>query len=529
MSASVLKRLQKPGKDRIVVALVLFLLLVGTIGLAIVGLFGGGPDEETYETGSASIDDFLNIRSEMSIPDGDLVFVASDSDPLYAMIATPLAVRYEANMSISPLLVYQGLEDRYTYTDASSSVNKFLSDYGTSNTTAIVIGDALYSNLDVALEMAPFCGGNMHDAEAISLEVARTFWTQSAAVILVEQSEWGYQEAVNTVPLAAYLGIPVIVADKMDEKIAPTLQNLGVKYSIVCGGIGGYGRTLRHVDTDANLLKHVNANLNQNESAYDSKWLKANPREIRVLRARADYHQHQIADDVIKVIKERIGGDINYVVMANPADVKAKKVAMITDESGNQVPDQIVYYEEGIIMDSAGKPYPGAAPYGNDGPSFVFDIPYDYANVIVDVKMDVSEARGPSSAWRPGSPIEGNADGSGERVYIFLGMDKNGDGVLDTESDESQFFGGSPGYNYIRSNPDLGYSPTNPPIWAHLSIELPFFMDPVREHVIQLLGKLPTDPDVSAPYEVTITVQNLTDPTFPLMPGLSSMAPYLAA
>ncbi|MDG6219905.1 MAG: C25 family cysteine peptidase [Candidatus Thermoplasmatota archaeon] len=505
-----LKRIKDDNREKFLVTLVLLMLLVATIGIAILNLMGGGVTPDNYETGSASIDDFLNINSVFNEPGPETMFIVSDSDPLYALAATPAAVYYSSsNASVRPLLVYQGASNRYSYTTSSPAVKRFIASYSSSNTTAYLIGDLPYGDLDVRQEISPIRGM----AEEVSLEIANHFWTQSDAVILVEQSEWGYAEAVNTVPLAAYLNIPVIVANKMDEDIAPTLRNLGVKYSIVCGGIGGYGKTLRYALSPAQIAASMKV-------AED--WVKSNMDDLDVQRTIADHHQPLMADALIKVIRTRIGGDVNYVTMANPADTRVKTVARLP-EGGL---DQVRYSWTDSIQDSGARAYPGAAPYGNDGPSYTFSVPYQFSNLIIDLKMDVSEATGPLWSYlNPGSPIEKNADGSGERIYAFIGVDLNEDGILDTESEEVQFFGGSPGYDFIRE----GTGTSGRPMWAHFRIELPFYNPPKEEHIVQLLGKLPTVPSSSAKFELEIIVQNLTDPTYPLMPGLSSMAPYLTA
>ena len=369
--------------------------------------------------------------------------------------------------------MYQGIKDRYPYVGESSAVSHFINMYDATNASMIVLGDPLYHNLNARLHMAPF-EGSPHE---VSLTFAKEFWNKTDAVMLVEYSDQGYEEAVNAVPLSSYLSIPVVVVDEVNDTIASDLKNLGVKYSIVCGNISGYGKTLHF------------------------------------------HSQEEIADAIITVIKERIGGDINYVTLANPLDVQP------LHKTGRS----ISFHYQGMIRDSAARAYPGAAPEGADGPTFNYTIPYALANVKVDLRMDVSEATGPR--WSYGilrDNVEHNADGSGERIYVYMGIDLNNDSVLDSspEGGELQFFGGSPAYDFIRANPN---DPTSKPLWAHFYIELPFYNEPNPSHLIQLLANLPTDPDTSAEFILDITVEELEQPAYPLMYGLSSMAPYLAA
>ncbi|GEM_PF-656952 len=465
------------ARTKKILAGVIALLFLATVLWVAVSM--RGPTVTGYETGSASVDELLRIESQFKDP-GDVAFIASDSSPMYALIGTPLGAYYTGSTpTFHPLLVYQGKEDRYPYTSGSSAIGHFLNMYDPTNASLIVLGDPLYTELPGELVLPPFSG----TPEEVSLDVAVHFWNYTDAVVLVNDDEKGYEEAVNAVPLASYLSIPVIVVDGgVDAHVADILSSLKVKYSIVCGDIGGFGKALHF-------------------KSYE-----------------------EIEDAIIKVIRERVGGDINYIALANPMDVYPPRVKVVDGE-----PQELKFHFEGIIHDSSARAYPGAAPEGNDGPAFNFTIPYKYANVKIDVKMDVSEATGPTWSYGPlRDNVEHNADGSGERIYVFIGIDRNNDSVLDTstESDELQFFGGSPGYDYIRANPR---DPHSKPLWAHFYIELPFYNEEQPEHIIQLLGKLPTDPDTSAPFTVDITVQELEDTNYPLMFGLSSMAPYLAA
>ena len=158
-------------------------------------------------------------------------------------------------------------------------------------------------------------------------------------------------------------------------------------------------------------------------------------------------------------------------------------------------------------------------PPGEGSPEHFVDIPYPYTNMIIDIKMDLSEVP--------------NADLSGERIYAYIGVDEDKDGILnadeDSENDKLQFFGGSPGYDFIRPG-----GTNTPPSEAWFHTEIPFFND-IGEHAIVLMGILPTDQDKlisgvgTANYDLTVTIEELEDANYPLMPQISSMAGYLTA
>ncbi|RLF48585.1 MAG: hypothetical protein DRN20_04260 [Thermoplasmata archaeon] len=466
MISKYLDKIKGDKKAKKIISLVIALLLILTLVWGVLHLRIGAA-RPVYETGVLSLDELLQITSEMKDPEHPIV--ASDSDPFYAIMATPIALHYnEGVQHVAPLLVFQGKHDRYTNTGPSSAVNRFFIQYN--ETKAIIVGDVDTASLH-PIAAKKFEGSPQN----VSLELATEYWNRTTGALIVDYSDEGYQQAVVAAPLASYLSIPIVVADEMNDHVAGYLEKLGVRYTIVCGDIEGYGKAMHF------------SNINE------------------------------INDVVISVVRERLHSNITYIAVANPLDTYVK-----------QVTDSVEYEYSGYIHDSSAKPYPGAAPMGEDGPTFNFSVPYKYANVKIDVKMDVREA-GTRFWWGiPAREIEDNADGSGERIYAFVGKDLNDDGKLEVSEDskELMFFGGSPSYEYIRENPS---DPTSKPIWAHFYVELPMFNEEVERHVILLLAKLPTDKDGSAFFTLKITVENLTSPTYPLMPGLSTMAPYLAA
>ncbi|MCG2826867.1 MAG: hypothetical protein L6265_09780, partial [Thermoplasmatales archaeon] len=177
-----------------------------------------------------------------------------------------------------------------------------------------------------------------------------------------------------------------IVTDSVDEDVAKTLESLGVKYSLVCGDMKGY-----------KLTKHFNS-------------------------------VEEIQDWTISVVRQRLGDDVSYITMANPMDAYRLKIEETYSPPWSPITDEIEH--------SPSTSYPGRPEMG-EGPIHYFNVPYKYANIIIDVTMDISQ-----EAW---------GDDSGARMYAFLGIDGNKDGVLEegSEDDHIKFFGGSPGYSII--------------------------------------------------------------------------------
>ncbi len=457
-----------------------------------------------YETGTATLSDVLNSKSTRKI--GSTSTIVSDESPYYALIGTPAALYYEktttpptgfalnvtapyVNISVNTLI--PGSEWMVRYASPLLAVNpdtpsrgciRFLDQYN--NPPVVTIGDVpstlssdereWESPTSVALGVSKSFDGSMKD---MSLDVAKHFWKSSDGVILVRNDQEGYNQAVVAVTLASYVDIPVIVTNSVDEDVAKTLDGLGVKYSIVCGDMKGY-----------KLTKHFSS-------------------------------VEEIQDWTISVVRQRLGeNDVSYVTMANPNDIYDVKGA-----------NPITYTETGEIENSGAKAYPGRPEMG-EGPPYYFNVPYMYANVKIDVTMDIS-----NEAW---------GDDSGARVYVFVGVDGDGGGLDETnENDKIQFFGGSPAYEntgYEGGDPTgdgtylSSFDGTPTSKFAHFYTEMPLFNDK-GEHCIQLLGKIPTDDgggplsDMKTTYTLTITVEELDSYIYPRLHDVSSLAPYLTA
>jgi hypothetical protein len=307
--------------------------------------------------------------------------------------------------------------------------------------------------------------------------------------VLVRNTDDGYNAAVTVTVLASYLDIPVIVTDRVDAKVAGTLGSLGVTKTIVCGNMDGYGKVLSF----------------------------GNIQSKKVL----DLAQKTVT----RVVRERLGQDISYIALANPLDTYRPRVL------ATFIPKD--FPVNGTIADSNSAAYPGAAdPVTKDNPIYYFDVPegYTYANVILDLWLDLSK-----EAW---------GDFDGARMYAYLGVDGDGNGVIDTSKaqDKLQFFGGTPAYETtgLQAPPAGGTLSDWMKVsgFGHLHTTIPIYND-TGKHAVQLLARLPTDwgsnplvgesGDFQAPFTLNITVEKLASPTYPLMENLSTLAPYLAA
>jgi len=275
--------------------------------LASVGIYYWAPTET--KKAEANLEDVFSISGVLSSNTPDAISV-SNSSPFYALIATPLAVHYdvEGMQHIVPLYVKN--------TDnPSSAVIRVESQIG------------IQSNEIQIPEMSDI---SVKDS---SLNIAKKYWKHSDGVLLIENNETGYDLGVVAIPLASYLSMPVIITDKIDQDVKEVLQDLGVKYSLVCGNIDGYGDYIKFDNVD------------------------------------------EIVDASIKLVQEKFG-DINYITLTNPRDAYPPKVLNSTSYSFESKKAGVANLLPSTILN-----------LGKKGDSFSFTIPkdYKYARVVMEI------------------------------------------------------------------------------------------------------------------------------------------------
>ncbi|UCH89814.1 MAG: hypothetical protein JSV49_03990, partial [Thermoplasmata archaeon] len=205
-----------------------------------------------------------------------------------------------------------------------------------------------------------------------------------------------------------------------------------------------------------------------------------------------------------------LGLEPNYIALANPLDSHQPEVLDSFEE---------VFTGEVTSSDTGSTSDPSADP---NSPKHYITIPEDYqwANVKIETVMDFTQ-----------SPIPGRTpDLDGQRCYTYFGVDEDEDGVMhndpDSENDRFEFFMQSLGYETIRDA-------SGNALQARCYAEEPIY-NAQGKHVVQILATLhltytPFAPPPTTTYTVTVTVEKRSCHNYPLMPELSSLAPYLAA
>lgn len=416
----------------------------------------------------ANIGDLLNSRSQRREENYDAVVIPYTS-PYIGLVATPLTVYYDnTSKNMCPLLL--GGANPSTYERGiSKAVGGFLSRYEPANILTLgVMGDAMEEELALFNTTGSI---SLADPRSVSMEVAERFWEFSDGAIIVENSQEGYDMAVNVVPLASYLNIPVIITDKTRDTWK-TLESLNVKYTLICGGLDGYKKTFFFQNiTQAHDLIGVGV-------------------------------EHQ--GKKVSILKDRIGiEEIKYIAMANPRDID---VPVVLDEVSQTFRGTVTSQASG----STSNPNSDST-----ATTHYFTIPddYEWCKIILDTKVQYS------SSAIPGRTPEMD----GQRSYTYFGIDSDRDGEMTEDSDNDdhlQFFSPSVGYESMGT-------------CTHGYTEKPIFRS-TGEHGIQLLATLhyqvnPLAPPPESSYTITVKAQKLSHSNYPLTPYISCLSPVLAA
>jgi len=458
----------KSKKKTLIAGFIVGLLLVGAVLLFF--LLGTGAEDEKPR---ATMDDLLNSVSVRSDSDPGTVLVDMDR-PYLVLASTPIAMYYEGQEPISIPMLTSGDNPDTPEEGQSKAVDKFMEAYSSSD--VLGVGD-----VEADTVITSYC------PMQISTELALTYWKASDGAVLVKHDQSGYDLAVNAVPLASYLNIPVIITDSQPKKVDDTLKQLGVKYTLMCGDLPGYGKI----------------------------WPLENKEEVQAILA-TGYPDTAGVDR--SILGDRVEINTSYVVMANPNDIR--------------VPTVLEEFEEtftGTVKhsDTGSTSFPSSSA---DAPTFYMEIPenYTYSRVIVDSTLDCVPPRN-----------FGTPQSHGERSYVYFGIDSDEDGQMvhdpDAEGDTMHFMSPSLGYAYSGSGNDvkaLGH--TDYPIFNStgtkcIQIKASLDYKIVTDSHIPGPGVITEAMGSETTFSITVTVQKLDSYIYPRLIGGSSLAPYLAA
>jgi len=391
--------------DKLIVLFGIIILI-----LASISIYFWSPVFTTAE--KANLDDICGITGNfISRPSAITV---SDTCPFFPLIATPLVVNYDAENEqyIKPLYVKNS-------TETSQAVSRV--------------------ELQIGMQSEEFIDGFKSPKEH-SLYLTEKYWDKSDAVLLIKYDQQGYELGVAATPLASYLSIPVIVTDEVDQDVRDVLEDLEVKYSLICGNLTGYGKLLEFSTID------------------------------------------DIVNTSISITRQKFGDDTQYITIANPRDAWKPTVMDVTNkfyegtlESGSLLPSQFltaIQEKKEIVK---------------------FTIPEDYKYALV--KMELRNLEDPPE----------NIDKFGDIVTIqgnLIGFSRTG---------------ASPAERDLNGNVE----------YDRFNYETVLYDMGGEEFDVKLSATFHTVD--SAKYKLFVTIEELSDPYYPLMEGLSSIAPYLTA
>ena len=280
---------------------------VAILIIASIGIYYWSPGGTTGATASKK----TLFSAYGTISKTPTAMTVSDSNPFYALVATPLAVHYdrEGKEQVIPLYVENITNPSRSIVRAQNMIGKPI-------------------NLLADGSKTP---------EELSIYLAKNYWSKSDGVLLIRNNQEGYNLGVVATPIASYLSIPIIVTDKIDSSITSVLRDLGVKYSIICGNLSGFGNYIKFEKVD------------------------------------------DIVNFSIDLVKNKFG-DVGYITLTNPLDAWRPEIlnrtfysphAMeISSSTTTQLPRMIL----GMVT-------------GKSIASYTFTIPKDYKYALVKIEV----------------------------------------------------------------------------------------------------------------------------------------------
>lgn len=318
---------------------------IAIVAILVIGgamlLFSGMGGDHKGE--NATLQDLLNSRSERK--EGEITTAVTDSSPMYSLISTPVTMYYDDSREnhASPMMVYMDQPDM-----ASNPANDFLDHYESGELLAVGDVDGLSHDPTMSFYGSP---------KVVSTAMARYFWSSSDGAVLVEDDEEAYQEGLYGSLLASYLNIPVIVADRVDGDVRDTLSCLGVKYTIVCGEMDGYGKEMRF------------------ETPEDAQ---------------------QMTIDLLSH-PQGFSTESRYITMANPMDAYGPDMELV---------DEQIYSGEVFHIYNPGPGAYAGLEEAGEGDDYEYTVPQDVKNGIFEFEMTFKP--------HPQDEIDG------ERIYCFV-------------------------------------------------------------------------------------------------------------
>jgi peptidase C25-like protein len=237
-------------KNQVFLPVFLSMLIIGSSFSIIIG--------ESHSVSDSNVD-MIGNNSVQSVYSSDVpsAIMVTDANPFYALIATPLAIRYDSygNQQVIPMYVLN-------FDDPSSAVIRAQEQIG------------IYPDLVVSDLFTP---------KETSMLYATLFWSRATSVLLIKDDHEGYNLGVMATPLASYLGIPILVTDTFDNGIRDTFETLQVDHVYLCGEFD------------------IDPSLNISETQFNTV--------------------EEIVDEIIQVHDQVFNEPITYLTLTNPMDV----------------------------------------------------------------------------------------------------------------------------------------------------------------------------------------------------------------
>lgn len=284
--------------------------------------------ENTSESMFITPDNTLQISAQSTYAsDQPSAIMVTDADPFYALIATPIAVHYDAggNQHVIPLYVLN-------FTNPSSAVAKAQEQIG------------IYPDLVI---------GDIFTLKESSILYSTLFWEEAESALIIEDSQQGYNLGVLAAPIASYLGIPILVTDEIDHSIEQTLTDLNVEKIYICGDLSTTSFDVETFNTVQEVIDEI-ISIHQNIFNEPITYLTfTNPEDTKypkILKTETYNFQGTIASGVFlptqlpSMILKQSAGSHTFTI---PSDYKYAKLTIelrnLNSEHVEELGDEIVF------------------------------------------------------------------------------------------------------------------------------------------------------------------------------------------
>ena len=209
----------------------------------------------------------------------DLVIIP-DSNPLFGLLGSSIACWYDSTNTsgLLPLLVQ---ENRQLQPRQKIYINKYLNEEG----SLLILGESIETSYPTHEILG--------SPAEVALQTATYIYTTASTIMIISSNLQEYHLSLTAGPLASYLNIPIVIYDNNTADLQTLCTHLNTTTAIIIGNLS--------ID-----LQHV------------TKLTLGTKEEVQHI--------------TLEIINEKFG-EINYLTLTNPADIKPPTITQSTQNT----------------------------------------------------------------------------------------------------------------------------------------------------------------------------------------------------